>query len=85
MLTNAKIIYDLRYESRGQCCFVRIFDVFYQFRHRELERQQARNRYNDWLNNDFGKGSLDGFGMVPMYKEGGPDWTEIQFRIGFFL
>lgn len=25
------------------------------------------------------------FGMVPMYKDGGPNWTEVQFRLGFFL
>ncbi len=25
------------------------------------------------------------FGLVPMYKDGGPNWTAVQFRLGFFL
>lgn len=33
---------------------------------RELERQQQR-QYNDFMNKDFGKGSLSGFGMVGDY------------------
>lgn len=36
-------------------------------RQREIERQQAQRQYNDWLNNDFGKGSLAGFGGLEDY------------------
>lgn len=34
---------------------------------RELERQQAQQQYNDWLNNDFGKGGFAGFGGMEDY------------------
>lgn len=34
---------------------------------RELERQQAQRQYNDFMNNDFGKGSFAGFGNMEDY------------------
>ena len=34
---------------------------------RDLERQQAQRQYNDFMNNDFGKGSLKGFGAMEDY------------------
>ena len=34
---------------------------------RELERQQAQRQYNDFMNNDFGKGSFAGFGGMEDY------------------
>lgn len=34
---------------------------------RDLERQQQQRQYNDFMNKDFGKGSLSGFGMVEDY------------------
>lgn len=35
---------------------------------RELERQQAQRQYNDFMNKDFGKGSLAGFGSLEDYE-----------------
>lgn len=34
---------------------------------RELERQQSQRQYNDFMNNDFGKGSFAGFGNMEDY------------------
>lgn len=51
---------------------------------RELERQQAQRQYNDFLNNDFGKGSLAGFGSMEDYAPFEKD-CPIFFRGGVGL
>ena len=51
---------------------------------RELERQQAQQRYNDFLNNDFGKGGFNGFGGLEDYAPFEKD-CPIFFRGGVGL
>lgn len=66
--TNSKIIIAfLLVLSCSIQSFAQVGGDMDRARLRDLERQQAQQRYNDFLNNDFGKGSLIGFGSLEDY------------------